>query len=202
VGGKLAIAATVSAAPTVAPTLDPTVAPPPSPSSTPTPSPSATPTPTPIPTPSLTPTPKPALAKPAATQANSVALATNSLSIPALGIGAPIGTSSCGGLIPDGIWRWPCAGANNMYLLGHAWGVFEPIHDGYHAGSLTVGMLAIYYDGSGAAHRYQLQWVEDLTVADWGKGAAWAATPGPVITLQTCDGAASDYRIIVRFVPD
>jgi hypothetical protein len=150
----------------------------------------------------VTPTPTPISVQQAVTLGKLPAqLGPNSLSIPALNIAAAIGTSSCGGLIPDGIWRWPCAGANNLYLLGHAWGVFAPIHDGYHSGALTVGMVAIYRDGAGAFHQYKLQWVEDLTVSEWGKGASWAATSGPVITLQTCDGAASDYRIIVRFVP-
>jgi hypothetical protein len=86
-------------------------------------------------------------------------------------------------------------------LLGHAWGVFKPLHDSYHAGLLKAGLTATYTDGAGAAHLYQLQWVEDLPVATWGKGDAWAATDGPVITLQTCDGATSDHRIIARFVP-
>jgi hypothetical protein len=104
-------------------------------------------------------------------------------------------------LIPNGIWQWPCAGANNLYLLGHAWGVFKPLHDGYHAGLLTPGLSAIYTDRSGAAHPYRLLWVEHLSVADWGKGASWAAMSGPVITLQTCDGATDGYRIIARFVP-
>jgi len=125
----------------------------------------------------------------------------NRFAIPTLGINSSIGTTSCGGLIPDGIWRWPCAGANNLYLLGHAWGVFAPLHDGYHSGLLRAGLIALYADGAGLVHRYRLLWVEDLPVAVWGKGATWAASAGPVITLQTCDGAASDYRIMVRFIP-
>jgi hypothetical protein len=126
----------------------------------------------------------------------------NGFAIPALGINSPIRSRSiCGGTIPNGIFRWQCAGHNNLYLLGHAWGVFRPLHDGYHNGLLTPGLVALYTDGSGVVHQYRLAWVEDLTVATWGKGAAWAATPGPVITLQTCDGAKDSYRIIVRFVP-
>jgi hypothetical protein len=141
------------------------------------------------------PTTRPAAVLPAA------AAARNYLAIPALRIDAPIGITTCGGLIPNGIWKWPCAGQNNLYLLGHAWGVFKPLHDGYHAGLLTPGLTALYTDGSGAVHRYRLLRVEHLTVADWGKGATWAGTSGPVITLQTCDGATDAYRIIVRLVP-
>ena len=134
--------------------------------------------------------------------ANAVAFGgRNRFSIPTLGINSTIGTTSCGVLIPNGIWYWPCAGRNNRYLMGHAWGVFAPIHDGYHSGLLTAGLIALYSDGAGVVHRYRLLWVEDLPVAVWGKGATWAATSGPVITLQTCDGATDNYRIIVRFVP-
>ena len=125
----------------------------------------------------------------------------NRLAIPTLGINSAIGTTSCGKLIPNGIWYWPCAGKNNLYLMGHAWGVFAPIHNGYHSGLLTAGLTALYSDGAGVIHLYRLLWVQDLPVAVWGQGATWASTGGPVITLQTCDGATDNYRIIVRFVP-
>jgi hypothetical protein len=125
----------------------------------------------------------------------------NRFAIPTLGIDSTVGTTSCGVLIPNGIWYWPCAGKNNLYLTGHAWGAFAPIHDGYHSGLLSAGLTASYADGAGVVHRYRLLWVEDLPVAVWGRGAAWASTAGPVITLQTCDGATDNYRIIVRFVP-
>jgi hypothetical protein len=168
--------------------------------------PSPTPSPSPLPTPAASPVathpPQPTAPPPAKAPAKPAgAPRANSLAIPALGINAPIGTSKCGGLIPNGIWRWPCAGHDNMYLLGHAWGVFAPLHDGYHAGLLKPGLIALYTDASGVVRKYSLQWVQDLPVATWGQGAVWAATPGPVITLQTCDGATSDHRIIVRFVP-
>ena len=45
---------------------------------------------------------------------------------------------------------------NNLYLLGHAWGVFAPIHDGYHSGALKVGLTAWYADKSGDVHRYRI----------------------------------------------
>lgn len=176
------------AAPTATPTPVPTLAPTPSPSPSPSPSPVPTDSPTPVPTP-VPATPAPPVVR------------RNYLSIPALRINGSIGTTTCGGLIPNGIWRWPCAGANNLYLLGHASGSFAPIHNGYHAGSLTPGLAARYTDGAAVAHEYVLQWVQDLPLATWGKGATWAATPGPVITLVTCDGEGDSYRIVVRFIP-
>lgn len=172
--------------------LSPTTIPSPSPSTAPTVSMAVTQSPTPV---ASQPAPQRAPAK------KPVAATRNRFSIPALHINGTIGNTSCGGLIPNGIWRWPCAGANNLYLLGHAYGVFAPVHNGYHAGSLKPGLAAIYTDGAGVAHRYRLLWVQDVPVATWGKGSSWAATSGPVITLQTCDGAADAYRIIVRFVP-
>ena len=160
----------------------------------PTPTPAATPTP--IPTASPAPT-----AKPAAKVVSKVPR-KNSLVIAALGINASIKSmSTCGGLISNAVYRWPCAGNNNLYLLGHAYGVFKPVHDAYHSGKLKSGMIAVYTDGAGKAHRYRLSWVQDVPIATWGQGSSWAATSGPVITLQTCDGASDNFRIMVRFVP-
>jgi hypothetical protein len=174
--------------PTLEPTADPTFWPNAAPAS---PSLMVSPTPTVSPTAGQ--------ATPARTAAP---IRRNGLAIKALGISAPIkAMTTCGGTIPNGIYRWPCAGHNNLYLLGHAAGVFAPLHNAYHKGSLKPGMIALYTDGAGKVHRYRLQWVQDLPLATWGQGASWAATPGPVITLQTCDGATSNYRIIVRFVP-
>jgi hypothetical protein len=191
-----------SPSPTLAVTSSPVVTPTPSPvpSLVPTGDPSAPPSMTASPSADPTATVPVPTTKPAAVRA-AIATGRNRLAIPALRIDAPIGVTTCGGLIPNGIWKWPCAGKNNLYLLGHAWGVFKPVHDGYHAGILTPGMVAIYTDGAGAVHSYRLLWIEDLPVATWGKGADWAATSAPVITLQTCDGATDAYRIIVRFVP-
>jgi hypothetical protein len=61
-------------------------------------------------------------------------------------------------------------------------------------------MAATYIDANGASHAYRLAWVQHLPIAEWGKGAVWAGTSSPIITLQTCDGANDEYRIIVRFV--
>ncbi len=162
--------------------------------------PSLLPDPTPTPTAVITASPNPTVAS--ALKVAPARVVKNSLAIAALGINASIkGMSTCGGLISNAVYRWPCAGHNNLYLLGHAYGVFKPVHDGYHAGRLKTGMIARYTDASGKVHKYTLAWVEDLPIATWGKGATWAATSGSVITLQTCDGPSDSYRIIVRFVP-
>jgi len=186
--------AAVATQPVASPTDSPVVTPTASPTLLPTPTPSPSVSPSVAVTASPTPTARP--------KATAKVVKTNRLDIPALRINAPFKSmSTCGGLIPNGIWRWPCAGKNNLYLLGHAWGVFAPVHDAYHKGTLKPGMIAYLTDAAGKVHKYVLQWVQDLPVATWGQGASWAATSGPTITLQTCDGASSDYRIIVRFVP-
>jgi hypothetical protein len=174
------------------------------PSSAPTMSPSPSASPTSVASLEVTSSPVPAAVTPkpkVAPVAPVIVVHSNRLTIPVLGLDGNIGTTSCGGLIPNGIWLWPCAGQNNLYMLGHAWGSFAPIHNGYHAGLLKVGLVALYTDGAGVVHEYRLIWVQDLPVATWGEGTSWAATPGPVITLQTCDGAGDAYRIIVRFAP-
>jgi hypothetical protein len=172
--------------------------------------PAAPPSPTPLvtlpppmtlapPTPRLDRTPT---APPSAPARQAKPVATpDRLNIPSLGIDAPIRTTACGRTIPDGIWYWPCAGTNNFYLVGHDWGVFHQLQAAYHGGQLTPGMVALYSDQRAVVHRYELLWVEDLPLETFGQGDVWAATPGPVMTLQTCDGPRDDYRLIVRFVP-
>ncbi len=191
-------------APTAAATLVPTAAPTATP---PAASPSPTVSPTPEATPPVDPTDSPAPFAPEARRAQTSTTRTtqtvsrNRLIIPALGMNDGIRRTACSGAIPNGVFYWPCAGRNNFYLVGHAWGVFKPVHDAYHRGALEPGMALTYVDGNGNTHRYRLEWVKDLTLATFGQGAVWAATSGPVITLQTCDGTNDSYRIIVRFIP-
>ena len=124
--------------------------------------------------------------------------------IPALGVSRAINDWGCrGGLIPDRVEYWGCAGSNNLYLLGHAYGTFAPIHDGYHSGALHVGLIAYFADKSGRTHRYRISEIRHVASSAYGSWSAWAtgSAGGPVITLQTCDGATSAYRILVRLVP-
>jgi hypothetical protein len=124
--------------------------------------------------------------------------------IPALGLSRGISNWGCnGGLIPNRVEYWGCAGRHNLYLLGHAWGVFAPIHDGYHSGALKVGLTAWYADTSGKVHRYRISQIRHVANKDYASWSTWAmaSSSSQIITLQTCDGPTSAYRILVRLVP-
>jgi hypothetical protein len=124
--------------------------------------------------------------------------------IPGLGLSRSIHDWGCnGGLIPNLVEYWGCAGTNNLYLLGHAWGVFAPIHDGYHSGALHVGLTAYYADKAGKVHKYRISQIRHVAIKDYASWSGWAigSSSSQVITLQTCDGATSSYRILVRLVP-
>ena len=100
---------------------------------------------------------------------------------------------------PDNlIYRWGCAGNNNVYILGHAYGVMKPLHDLYVRGGLHKGMVAVYADNAGRVHWYKVtSWrVVDPSEAAW----AIASQPVPSMTLQTCVGKYSQYRLNVRLV--
>jgi hypothetical protein len=86
-----------------------------------------------------------------------------------------------------------------VYLLGHAWGVFKPLHDAYVRGRLHKGMKVMYADGGGDVHTYSVTWwrlVAPTAAASW----VWAAQSRPSMTLQTCVGSRSQYRLMVRLV--
>ncbi len=123
----------------------------------------------------------------------------NHVWIPSLGINRSVAWFSCSrSREPDNyVYRWGCAGTNNVYLLGHAWGVFDPLHDAYVSGRLQRGMKAVYADANGKVRTYAVRWwkvVKATTSASW----AWASLPTPSMTLQTCVGARSQYRLMVR----
>ena len=96
------------------------------------------------------------------------------------------------------MYRWGCAGENNVYILGHASSVMKPLHDLYEAGRLRVGMKAIYADGSGRVRTYRVtEWrVVDPVDSHW----AIASQPVPSMTLQTCVGPKGVLRLNVRLV--
>jgi hypothetical protein len=141
--------------------------------------------------------PKPAAPKPAATPTYS---GTNRFWIPSLGMSDRVYWFSCTrSRDPDNlIYRWGCAGYNNVYILGHAYGVMKPLHDLYVRGGLRKGMVAIYADGAGHVHWYRVtSWqVVDPSQVTW----AIASQPTPSMTLQTCVGKDSQYRLNVRLV--
>lgn len=123
---------------------------------------------------------------------------TNHVWIPALGIDRSVSFFSCtSSAYPgDRVYRWGCAGSNNVYLFGHAHSVFRPLHDAYVRGRLAKGMKVYYADGNGRVSTYAVSWWK-VTTPDKGE-FAYAAQSRPSLTLQTCVGAKSEYRLIVR----
>ena len=150
-------------------------------------------------------TASPASSGPASTGSSHPASPTytgrNHVWIPSLGINKGVQSFPCSRTRPPdaGVYRWGCGGRNNVYLLGHAWSTFKPLHDAYVGGRLRSGMKVIYADGGGTVHTYSVVWwkvVPPTTAAWW----AWAAQSRPSMTLQTCVGANSAYRLMVRLV--
>jgi hypothetical protein len=120
---------------------------------------------------------------------------------PSVGINRSVYSFPCSRSRPPDnlVYRWGCAGANNVYLLGHAHSVFAPLHSAYVNGRLKVGMKAYYADSRGRVHTYSVRWwklTKPTTSASW----AWAAQSVPSMTLQTCVGSNSEYRLMVRLV--
>ena len=125
----------------------------------------------------------------------------NHVWIPGLRINRSVSSFPCSRSRPPDnyVYRWGCAGRNNIYLLGHAYSVFKPLHDAYVSGRLRKGLKVIYADGAGHVHTYSVIWwrvVRPTTSASW----AWASLARPSMTLQTCLGSHSEYRLMVRLV--
>ena len=98
---------------------------------------------------------------------------------------------------PDmAVYRWGCAGRNNVYLFAHAYGAFRRLHDLYVSGRLRRGMTVDYADASGATHRFAVAWWK--VVLPTNGEFAFAAQARSSMTLQTCVGANSRYRLVVR----
>jgi len=126
---------------------------------------------------------------------------TNHVWIPSLGVSRSVSWFPCSRTTDPNnyVYRWGCAGANNVYLLGHAWGVFKPLHDAYYNGRLRTGMKVVYADASSRVHTFSVIWwkvVAPTTAASW----AWASLSRPSMTLQTCVGSGGNYRLMVRLV--
>jgi hypothetical protein len=140
------------------------------------------------------------LARQAAEAAADAARAKNHLWIPALHISQPVEFFPCDRAERPGdhIYQWGCAGTNNLYLLGHASNVLRPLHDAFVSGHLRKGTVALYSDAKGHLTRY--------VITDWQlvrpSEVRWAtaAQPTPSMTLQTCVGATSLWRLNVRLV--
>jgi hypothetical protein len=124
----------------------------------------------------------------------------NHVWIPALGINRSVSFFSCSSSAYPGnrVYRWGCAGGNNVYLFAHAHSVFKPLHDAYVRGRLSKGMKVTYADGNGRVSTYAVAWWK-VTTPDKG-GFAYAGQSRPSLTLQTCVGSRSQYRLIVRLL--
>jgi sortase (surface protein transpeptidase) len=122
----------------------------------------------------------------------------NHVWIPALGVSRSVTFYSCSSAYYPGnrVYRWGCAGSNNVYLFGHAHSVFKALHDAYVRGRLAKGMKVIYANGAGRVSTYAVSWWK-LTTPDNGAWA-FASQSSPSLTLQTCVGANNKYRLIVR----
>jgi sortase (surface protein transpeptidase) len=120
--------------------------------------------------------------------------------IPSLGMSYGVRWYGCKDSFYPGnyIYRWGCAGKNNVYILGHAHSVMKPLHDLYVSGRLRVGLVAVYADANGRVRKYR--------VTEWRvvrpTEIAWQIAPQrvPSMTLQTCVGKNSEYRLNVRLV--
>jgi len=124
----------------------------------------------------------------------------NRVWIPSLGLNRAVDPFPCSRTKPPGnsIYRWGCAGKNNVYLLAHAATAFKPLHTAYVKGKLRKGMEVIYANGAGQVRTYKVTFwkVVSPVDAEW----AYAAQPKPSMTLQTCVGDDNEYRLIVRLV--
>lgn len=125
---------------------------------------------------------------------------TNHFWIPSLGMSYNVHAYPCSRSRPPDnyMYRWGCAGENNVYILGHAYSVMKPLHDLYVSGGLRKGMVAVYANGNGKVTKYKVvSWrVVDPTQSAW----AIADQPVPSMTLQTCVGKHSQWRLNVRLV--
>jgi len=139
--------------------------------------------------------------RPRATAGAATYSGSNHVWVPSLGINRSVHSFACTRQRPpdDYMYRWGCAGSNNVYLMGHAYSAMKPLHDAYVSGRLHVGLKAYYADGNGKVHTYGVRWwklTRPTTAASW----AWAGQDVPSMTWQTCVGTNSEYRLMVRLV--
>jgi sortase (surface protein transpeptidase) len=122
----------------------------------------------------------------------------NHVWIPTLGIDRSVTGYSCSSTYYPGnrVYRWGCGGTNNVYLFGHAHSVFKPLHDAYVRGRLKKGMKVYFAGANGSVATYAVSWwkITTPTKGTW----AYASLARPSMTLQTCVGADSQFRLIVR----
>ena len=150
--------------------------------------------------PARPPAPKPPQPKPPRPAPAPSYRGTNHVWIPSLGINRSVSSFSCSRTRPPDnyVYRWGCAGSNNVYLMGHAYGVFYALNAAYTSGRLHTGMRVIYADGAGRVQTYVVSFWR--LASPVGSSWAYAAQSRPSMTLQTCVGSMSQWRLIVRLV--
>jgi hypothetical protein len=118
---------------------------------------------------------------------------------PSLGINQSVYWFPCSRSKAPGnvVYRWGCAGSNNVYLMAHDFGKFYPLYKAYKNGRLKKGMLAAYADPNGRTHYYRLSYYK-VVKPDGDVGWAYASTSRSALTLQTCVSSGSK-RLVVRF---
>jgi hypothetical protein len=130
----------------------------------------------------------------------------NRIWIPSLELSQQIYSWGCkGGVLANRVYRWTCSGKNNLDLLGHAWGVFAPMHDYYvRHHRMPANAFLMYADGSGKVRRYDLAWtrVVNEVSLQGGKdrGIIYDDLARPSITLETCIGKNNIKRLVTRWV--
>ena len=95
------------------------------------------------------------------------------------------------------VYRWGCAGSNNVYLMAHDFGKFYPLYRAYRNGRLHKGMLAVYAGPNGHTHYYRLSYYKVVAPAG-DVGWAYASQSRSALTLQTCVSGGK-LRLVVRF---
>ncbi|HEX8025961.1 MAG TPA: sortase, partial [Candidatus Limnocylindrales bacterium] len=125
------------------------------------------------------------------------ATVVNHLWIPALGISRSVVWFPCSRSREPGqaVYRWGCAGRNNVYLFAHAGGAFQALHDAYLSGKLRVGMVATYANAAGHVTHYRVTAWKVVSPSD----ISWSSSLRHLgMTLQTCVGTNNAYRLDVR----
>ena len=102
----------------------------------------------------------PSLRTETATSASSRYTGRNHLWMPSLKIDKSVASYACSNKSYPGnrVYRWGCAGKNNIYLFGHAHSVFRSLHDAYVGGRLKKGAKLYYADSSGQVRTYKVTW--------------------------------------------
>ncbi len=118
---------------------------------------------------------------------------------PSLGINQAVYSFPCSRSKSPGnvVYRWGCAGSNNVYLMAHDFGKFYPLYKAYRNGRLKKGMLAVYAGPNGRSHYYRLSFYK-VVAPDGDVGWAYASQSRSALTLQTCVSGGK-MRLVVRF---